>query len=267
MDAPPPQSAAEGAAAVPNFAAPKVVDDPLPRAAELLFANSTEEKKLYWDRSHYDSPESQMKALAKSSTLYIGNMAFSTRSYNVHSHFSQIGPVRRVVMGMDRFHRTPCGFGFVEYARREDALLAVSNLSSTKLDGRIIRVELDAGFEPGREYGRGASGGQVRDDKRRGQIDPARNNPNKRQKTLNWTPAEKVQQEQQQQDQQAGGGGGAAAAASIPMSGPDGAIPDSNNGGGGEGSNSSSNNNNNATQQPGDAEMGQEESNSRFRDE
>lgn len=186
---------------------------PLPRAPELLFSNTTEEKKLYWDRSHYDSPESQMRALAESSTLYIGNMAFSTRSYNVLSLFSQIGPVRKVVMGEDRFLKTPCGFGFVEYVHRNDALLAVSNLSSTKLDGRIIRVELDAGFQPGRQYGRGKSGGQVRDDKRKGQIDPKRNNKRHRTHYQNWTPPEKVveatstsnvgvgtTQQQQQQD-------------------------------------------------------------------
>ena len=202
---------------------PIVEEKPLPRASELLFANSTEDKKLYWDRSHYDSPESQMKALAKSSTVYIGNMAFSTRSYNVHSHFSQIGPVQRVIMGMDRFQKTPCGFGFVEYVHREDALLAIANLTSTMLDGRAIRVELDAGFQPGRQYGRGASGGQVRDDKRRGKIDPARNNPNKRQKTLNWTPANKVS-EQQPPPPQPGMAGG-------------------------------------------EADMGQQEGNSRFRDE
>jgi nuclear cap-binding protein subunit 2 len=147
---------------------------PLPRAAELLFANTTEEKKLYWDRSHYDSPESQMKALTKSSSLYIGNTAFSTRSCHVRSHFEQIGPVRSVNMGLDRFLKQPCGFGFVEYVRRQDALEAVASLTGTKLDGRIIRVELDAGFQPGRQYGRGASGGQVRDERRQ-RNDPARN--------------------------------------------------------------------------------------------
>lgn len=176
-----------------------VIDKPLPRAPELLFANSTEESKLYWDRSHYSSPESQLKALAESSTLYIGNLAFSTRSHNVLSHFSQIGPVRKVVMGMDRYQHTPCGFGFVEYVHRSDAMLAVSNLSSTKLDGRIIRVELDAGFQPGRQYGRGKSGGQVRDDKRKGSglIDQQRSNKRRRTSsfTQKWEPPEKVQRE------------------------------------------------------------------------
>ena len=68
-------------------------------------------------------------------------------------------------MGLDRFKKTPCGFAFVEYRHRIDALSAVANLTGTKLDGRVIRVELDAGFKPGRQYGRGAGGGQVRDDR------------------------------------------------------------------------------------------------------
>lgn len=164
----------------------------LPRAAELLFA-SEPEAKLYWDRSHYDSPESQMKALAKSSSLYIGNLAFSTRSSHIRSHFSQIGPVKAVNVGLDRFRKSPCGFCFVEYVHRTDALLAVANLSGTKLDGRVIRVELDAGFQPGRQYGRGASGGQVRDD-RRGTSDPARSAKGKNK--LNWTPPDQVRAEE-----------------------------------------------------------------------
>jgi nuclear cap-binding protein subunit 2 len=166
---------------------------PLPRAAELLFA-SEPEAKLYWDRSHYDSPESQIKALAKSSSLYIGNLAFSARSSHIRSHFSQIGPVKAVNVGLDRFRKSPCGFCFVEYVHRTDALLAVANLSGTKLDGRVIRVELDAGFQPGRQYGRGASGGQVRDD-RRATSDPARSARGNKNK-LNWTPPDQVRAEE-----------------------------------------------------------------------
>lgn len=71
-----------------------------------------------------------------------------------------------IQMGLDRLKKTPCGFCFVQYTDRSSALSAVANLSGSKLDGRVIRVELDAGFHPGRQYGRGRSGGQVRDDKR-----------------------------------------------------------------------------------------------------
>jgi nuclear cap-binding protein subunit 2 len=196
MDSHAPTAPSEIATAVPH--------KPLPRATELLFSASAEQQKLYWDRSHYDSPESQMRALEKSSTLYVGNLAFSTRSQHVLSHFSQIGPVSQVIMGLDRFHHTPCGFCFVEYVERDDALCAVANLSSTKLDGRVIRVELDAGFQAGRQYGRGASGGQVRDDRRSNQ-DAGRQH--KRHKPLNWTPPEHVLQQQQQQEEQQGAAG------------------------------------------------------------
>lgn len=68
-------------------------------------------------------------------------------------------------MGLDRFRKIPCGFAFVKFHHRIDALNAVASLTGTKLDGMLIRVELDAGFKPGRQYGRGTSGGQVRDDR------------------------------------------------------------------------------------------------------
>lgn len=35
-------------------------------------------------------------------------------------------------------------------------------LNGTKLDNRQLRVDIDYGFEEGRQFGRGRSGGQVR---------------------------------------------------------------------------------------------------------
>jgi nuclear cap-binding protein subunit 2 len=157
-----------------------ILPSPPPRAPEMQFAGA--EARLYWDRSHYSSPDEQMRALAQSATLYVGNLAFTTRSCHVTQHFSWLGGlVKRVVMGLDRLRKTPCGFCFVEYYQRSDALAAVSMLSGTKLDGRVIRVELDAGFQPGRQYGRGISGGQVRDDvAKRNQQAPADGNKRRR---------------------------------------------------------------------------------------
>lgn len=145
-----------------------------PRAPECI--SESIDKKLYWDRAHYPSPDAQMKALEKSSTLYVGNLSFQTRTKQIWSHFSVIGRVKNVVLGLDRFKKTPCGFCFVEYEDRNHALAAVSQLTGTKLDGKVIRVELDAGFIPGRQYGRGASGGQVRDDRKaKRQREPSTN--------------------------------------------------------------------------------------------
>ena len=46
-------------------------------------------------------------------------------------------------------------------------------MNETVCDDRIIRCDADGGFKPSRQFGRGKSGGQVRDE-RRTQIDLAR---------------------------------------------------------------------------------------------
>lgn len=80
--------------------------------------------------------------------------------------FSKCGEIKRLVMGLDRFNKTPCGFCFVEYYTHQDALDCMKYVGGTKLDERVIRTDLDPGFEEGRQYGRGKSGGQVRDEYR-----------------------------------------------------------------------------------------------------
>lgn len=105
-----------------------------------------------------------MSDLQTSSILYVGNLSFFTREEQIHHFFSTIGPVKRVIMGLHRVEKTPCGFCFVEYSRRSDALNSVFFLNGAKLDGRKIRIDLDPGFEEGRQFGRGVDGGQRRDD-------------------------------------------------------------------------------------------------------
>ncbi len=50
------------------------------------------------------------------------------------------------------------------FYNKEDANLAINTLNNTMLDMRLIRVDLDTGFEDGRQYGRGYSGAQKRDE-------------------------------------------------------------------------------------------------------
>ena len=80
----------------------------------------------------------------------------------VHEVFRQAGDIKRIIMGLDRLKKTPCGFCFVEYFDRADAETAVRFLNGAKLDDRQIRTDWDWGFDDGRQYGRGKSGGQVR---------------------------------------------------------------------------------------------------------
>ncbi|KIH57658.1 hypothetical protein ANCDUO_12145 [Ancylostoma duodenale] len=124
-------------------------------------------------QSFQGSLKEQDLALRTSTTLYIGNLSFYTSEDQLYELFNRAGEVKRVIMGLDRFKKSPCGFCFVIYYTRADTENAVRFLNRTMLDGRMIRVDYDAGFVEGRQYGRGKHGGQVRDEYRE-QYDPDR---------------------------------------------------------------------------------------------
>lgn len=71
--------------------------------------------------------------------------------------FSKTGIIRRVIMGLNKHTRAPCGFAFVEYHRPLDAQLAIALLNGSSCDGRVIRVDADSGqdLDGDRKYGRG----------------------------------------------------------------------------------------------------------------
>ena len=102
----------------------------------------------------------------RSGTVYVGNLSFYTSEEQIYELFSKCGTIQRIVMGLDRFKFTPCGFCFVIYSKPEEALNAVKYLGDTKLDDRNITIDIDPGFEDGRQFGRGKSGGQVSDELR-----------------------------------------------------------------------------------------------------
>merc|ERR1712142_1354106 len=98
--------------------------------------------------------------------LYVGNMSFYTTEEQIHELFAKTGDIKRIIMGLDKVKKTPCGFCFLEYYTRKDAEDCMRYINGTRLDDRIIRTDWDAGFKEGRQYGRGKSGGQVRDEYR-----------------------------------------------------------------------------------------------------
>ncbi|XP_048520614.1 nuclear cap-binding protein subunit 2 isoform X2 [Dendroctonus ponderosae] len=106
------------------------------------------------------------KKLRNSSTLYVGNLSFYTTEEQIYELFAKCGEIRRIIMGLDKYKRTPCGFCFVEYYKRADAENCLRYINGTRLDDRIVRTDWDAGYLKGRQYGRGKTGGQVRDEYR-----------------------------------------------------------------------------------------------------
>uniref|UniRef100_A0A1I8BPY3 Nuclear cap-binding protein subunit 2 n=1 Tax=Meloidogyne hapla TaxID=6305 RepID=A0A1I8BPY3_MELHA len=124
------------------------------------------ELSTYRDMRFQGSLTDQERLLSQTTTLYIGNLSYFTSEEQVWELFRRTGDIRRVIMGLDRFQKTPCGFCFVEYYTRVDAEDALRYVNGTRLDDRVIRCDWDAGFKEGRQYGRGKHGGQVRDEYR-----------------------------------------------------------------------------------------------------
>uniref|UniRef100_M8CPG2 Nuclear cap-binding protein subunit 2 n=1 Tax=Aegilops tauschii TaxID=37682 RepID=M8CPG2_AEGTA len=153
---------------------------------------------VYRDRRFPGTQEEFEAALLASLTVYVGNMSFYTTEEQAYELFSRAGEIKKIIMGLDKNTKTPCGFCFVllvsgsvkvapmllgssfalktcpiyekgahgennleRYYSREDAEDAVKYISGTMLDDRPIRVDFDWGFEEGRQWGRGRSGGQL----------------------------------------------------------------------------------------------------------
>ncbi|XP_074267591.1 nuclear cap-binding protein subunit 2-like isoform X1 [Silene latifolia] len=127
----------------------------------------------YRDRRFPGNQEDFEEALKNSITVYVGNMSFYTTEEQVYELFSRVGEIKKIIMGLDKNSKTPCGFCFILYYSREDTEDAVKYISGTILDDRPIRVDFDWGFQEGRQWGRGRSGGQVRDEYRT-DYDPGR---------------------------------------------------------------------------------------------
>ena len=123
-------------------------------------------KSLYTDRKFEGGQRGWQQRIEESTTLYIGNLSFYTTEEQLYALFGKVGELKRIVMGLDRNTKTPCGFCFVEYVRRGDTEDAVRYINGCKLDDRIVRVDWDGGFVEGRQYGRGRAGGQVREEYR-----------------------------------------------------------------------------------------------------
>jgi len=124
-------------------------------------------------RSRTDKEFQDLSVLDTTSTLYVGNLSFYTTEEQIYELFSKCGEIKKITMGLDRFQKTPCGFCFVEYQTHQQACDCMRFINGTKLDERLVRTDLDPGFKEGRQYGRGRSGGQVRDEYRK-DYDPSR---------------------------------------------------------------------------------------------
>lgn len=144
-----------------------VLDPAADLTASVPRTNKQIPRRQYRDKQFKGGEAEWRKKLDTSTTVYIGNLSCYTNECQLHELFSRCGNIERIIMGLDKITKKPCGFCFVEFFDRESAQESINLFNRTHLDGREIQVDIDAGFEEGRQYGRGAHGGQIGDERRR----------------------------------------------------------------------------------------------------
>lgn len=103
-----------------------------------LYHTETSPQLICWDRTYYHDFDAQLEAYKTTRTVYVGNLSFFTTEAQIRETFSVVGPVRRVIMGLNNITKTPCGFCFVEYYTREHYQACLKYLSDTICDGEQV---------------------------------------------------------------------------------------------------------------------------------
>jgi RNA recognition motif-containing protein len=75
--------------------------------------------------------------------VHVRNLAWATSSDSLRTHFSTCGTVLKAEV--KRKGSRSCGWGIVEFDSPQTALVAISSMNSTHLDGREIYVREDRG--------------------------------------------------------------------------------------------------------------------------
>ena len=102
--------------------------------------------------------------------VYVGNLPFSVDDEKLREIFSQFGDIEEVQVIKNKFSGRSKGFGFVTFAKKEDAEKAISELNDKEVEGRNLKVneakpmDPDRPRPPRRDFGsNGGGGGRGRD--------------------------------------------------------------------------------------------------------
>ena len=89
-------------------------------------------------------------------SIYVGNLAYTTTEDELQQAFSQYGAVASVNIIMDRETGRPRGFAFVEMPNGAEAATAIKELNLAEIAGRSITVNE---ARPKTDRPRGGGGG------------------------------------------------------------------------------------------------------------
>lgn len=72
-----------------------------------------EQLSAYRDRRFLGTQDEFEHALRTSVTVYVGNLSFYTTEEQIYEVFSRCGEMKKIIMGLDKNSKTPCGFCFI----------------------------------------------------------------------------------------------------------------------------------------------------------
>jgi RNA recognition motif-containing protein len=76
-----------------------------------------------------------------SKKLYVGNLKFDMTDQELEEAFAPYGEIISAKIVIDRISRRSKGFGFVEFAKDEDADEARDALNGKELKGRTVKID------------------------------------------------------------------------------------------------------------------------------
>jgi len=74
--------------------------------------------------------------------LFVGNLSNDVTNEKLSEMFSDQGEIKESAVIMDKEANTSKGFGFVTFAKDEDAEKAIKELDGKEIDGKNIKVNL-----------------------------------------------------------------------------------------------------------------------------
>lgn len=80
--------------------------------------------------------------------LYVGNLDYAVTADHLRELFGEVGEITDAVVISDKFSGRSKGFGFVEFAKAEDAKKAVEKFNGKEFQGRNIVVNEARPKEP-----------------------------------------------------------------------------------------------------------------------
>ena len=84
------------------------------------------------------------------SKVYVGNLPFSVGQEELKKLFSQFGEITEATVISDKFSGRSKGFGFVTFAKKEDAEKAVAEMNEKEVEGRALKVSEAKPMDPDR---------------------------------------------------------------------------------------------------------------------